>query len=208
MNQVILLGAFIETIELCEKCGLEIVGIIDNNPTREYHGYPVLGSDKEILTHSTKYNAIPLVMVPDSPFVRSRLHKLYGEKGFVFKSVISPTAIVSKSAEIGQGCIIQDYCNISAEVKTGNFVRINTFANIMHESIIGNYTTVAPNAVILGRCKIEAFSYIGANSTILPELCIGCNSTIGAGSVVTKNVDDNQTVVGNPARLLEAKREI
>lgn len=206
MSQVILLGGFIESIELCEKCGLEIVGIIDNTAVKEYEGYPVLGRDEEILAHSSAYHHIPLVMVPDGPGVRSRLYQLYSAEGFSFQTLISPTAIVSKSAEIGQGCIIQDYCNISARVKMGNFVRVNTFGNIMHESVIGDYTTIAPNAVVLGRCRIEELSYIGANATILPELCVGRNAVIGAGAVVTKNVDDNLTVAGNPARLLAAKQ--
>jgi dTDP-4-amino-4,6-dideoxygalactose transaminase/acetyltransferase-like isoleucine patch superfamily enzyme len=41
---------------------------------------------------------------------------------------------------------------------------------------------------------------IGSNTTILP-VKIGNNVIIGAGSVVTKNVPDNVTVFGNPAKI-------
>jgi acetyltransferase-like isoleucine patch superfamily enzyme len=41
---------------------------------------------------------------------------------------------------------------------------------------------------------------IGSNSTILP-VKIGNNVIIGAGSVVTKDIPDNVTVYGNPARI-------
>jgi acetyltransferase-like isoleucine patch superfamily enzyme len=41
---------------------------------------------------------------------------------------------------------------------------------------------------------------IGSNSTILP-VKIGDNVIIGAGSVVTKDIPDNVTVYGNPARI-------
>jgi acetyltransferase-like isoleucine patch superfamily enzyme len=43
---------------------------------------------------------------------------------------------------------------------------------------------------------------IGTGSTILCGLTIGENAVVGAGSVVTRDVADNTTVVGNPARLL------
>lgn len=37
--------------------------------------------------------------------------------------------------------------------------------------------------------------------TVLPRIKIGKNVAIGAGSVVTKDINDNQIVYGNPARL-------
>ena len=50
---------------------------------------------------------------------------------------------------------------------------------------------------------VKSGASIGANSTILPNLTIGEGSVVGAGSVVTKDVPDGVTVVGNPARILK-----
>jgi acetyltransferase-like isoleucine patch superfamily enzyme len=41
---------------------------------------------------------------------------------------------------------------------------------------------------------------IGTSSTILCGVTIGENAIVGAGSVVTRDVPDGATVVGNPAR--------
>ena len=41
---------------------------------------------------------------------------------------------------------------------------------------------------------------IGANATILGNLIIGQNSKVGAGAVVLKDVKENTTVVGVPAK--------
>lgn len=41
---------------------------------------------------------------------------------------------------------------------------------------------------------------IGSGATILPGVTIGMNALVGAGSVVTKNVADGITVIGNPAK--------
>ena len=44
--------------------------------------------------------------------------------------------------------------------------------------------------------------WIGAGATILPGVTIGENAVVGAGSVVTKDVEANTIVAGNPARLI------
>lgn len=44
---------------------------------------------------------------------------------------------------------------------------------------------------------------IGSNATIMCGIEIGENAIVGAGSVVTKNVEPNSIVVGNPARKIK-----
>lgn len=43
---------------------------------------------------------------------------------------------------------------------------------------------------------------VGNNSSIIGKIIIGNNVMIGAGSVVTKDVKDNSTIVGNPAKVI------
>lgn len=200
MKSILMIGAFIETIELCEKCGYTIEGIFDNNEKDSYYGYPILGTDDDLLTMKKRYQKIPLVIVPDLPLVRQKLYMIFKENGFHFETIISPDALISPSALIGEGSIVQGFCHISSHVRIGRFVRINSCANIMHESIVHDFTTIAPNAVILGRCTIGSGAYIGANATILPQHTIGNNTMIGAAAVVTKDVPNEKIMIGNPAR--------
>lgn len=44
---------------------------------------------------------------------------------------------------------------------------------------------------------------IGANAVVIGDIKIGNNVKIGAGAVITKNVPDNCTVIGNPMRIIE-----
>lgn len=200
-QEIILVGGFEETIELCELCKYKIVGIVD--PEAKDWRYRYLGDDKTILEQADKWNIYPVVIAMDNPWIRKKVMSLYQTKGFKLASLISPYAYISPTAKIGEGCLIQSFCNISTNVYLGNGVKINTYANVMHDSILCDCVTVAPNAVILGSVNIHECSYIGANATIIQTKIIERGSVVGAGAVVTKNVDENTTVIGVPARKME-----
>lgn len=83
---------------------------------------------------------------------------------------------------------------------------------INQETIIGK-NCVLRNSTTIGHKKLADGSFsacpkigdnvdIGANVCIIGDIIIGDNVTIGAGTVVVKDVPDNCTIVGNPARIL------
>jgi sugar O-acyltransferase (sialic acid O-acetyltransferase NeuD family) len=202
MKEIILVGGFHEMIELCEEAGFNIIGIIDNELTGVYYGYPVIGTDNEASSLYKQYPNCQVVITPDSPRLRKKLVEFYHSAGFSFATIIHPAATVSRFATIGEGTVVQQGVNVSANTKIGDFCKLNTGCNVMHDNAIGNYATIAPNAVLLGYVTVGELSYIGANSTILPKISIGGLSTVGAGAVVTKNVQSNLVVAGIPAKEL------
>ena len=82
---------------------------------------------------------------------------------------------------------------------------------------IGNHVTVAPQVYLLahdastkkyldytkiGKVIIKDFAFIGARSIIMPNVTIGKNAVVAAGSIVTKSVEPDTVVGGNPARFI------
>lgn len=201
MDKIILVGGFNEIIELVEENSFKIFGIIDEANTVSKK-YKYLGNDNDAKFLNEDLKSIPIVITPDLPIVRKRLHKYYKENNFHFISVISKKARISLSAKINLGVVVQAGVNISANALIAKFVKLNTNCNIMHNSKIGSYTTIAPNAVILGNVSIGNNCYIGANSTILPNVYLCNDVIIGAGAVVTKNIYNKGTYVGIPAKQL------
>lgn len=200
-NEIILVGAFSEMIELCTSCGYSVVGYIDNQVVSDECGIGTyLGTDNDIVPIFKKYGNIPVVISPDLPKLRKKLFEKYREVGFKFQTVVSPEAHISPSSKIGLGAVIQCGAHVSANSFIGNFVKLNVNANVMHDSVVGDFTTIAPNAVVLGKINIGSLSYIGANATILPYCKIGDNVTVGAGAVVTKDILSNQIAKGVPAQ--------
>lgn len=202
---VILVGGFHEIIEVCYNNNYIIKGIIDYNRNPHYPEIKLLGDDKNADELIRKTNGSYLIISPDLPKVRKDLSMLYDKLGYSFTSLISNKANISVSANIGQGTVIMNGVNVSANTVIGKFVRLNVMCNIMHDSVLGDYVTIAPNAVILGNVLVGNESYVGANSTILPNIKIGKNVVVGAGSVVTKDIPDNVTVIGVPAKIKESE---
>ena len=82
----------------------------------------------------------------------------------------------------------------------------------------GGPIVVNPTTIIGNNCNLSQFTtigsnhghaatigdnvYIGPNVCIVENVIIGDNVTIGAGSVVTKNIPDNATAVGNYAKVI------
>ena len=203
MDNIIMVGGFHEMVELCEDCGLNIVGIIDNKLSGTYEGVKVIGTDDDRHEIFKKYGNVPLVLTPDKPAIREKLYHLYKDAGFSFKTVVSPMARISRTATIGEGTVIQDKVNVSSHTKIGDFVKLNTMSNVMHDCVVGDFTTIAPNVCVLGRISIDYSCYIGANATILPDVKIVGETTVGAGATVLRTIEEKGVYIGTPIRLLK-----
>ena len=100
--------------------------------------------------------------------------------------------VIGKNCKIGFGAFIPEGVTIGDNVFIGPRV---CFTNDKHPKAIGDWK-ISPTIVRDG-------ASIGANATILPGICIGRNAMVGSGSVVTHSVDDDITVVGNPAKKIK-----
>jgi sugar O-acyltransferase (sialic acid O-acetyltransferase NeuD family) len=133
--------------------------------------------------------------------IREKLFLRLDEKNLHPGNAIHPSAVIDISAGIAKyGVMIAANATINPLVTIGIGVICNTNCCIDHECIIGNFAHIAPGAVLCGNVSIGTKTFVGANAVIKQGITIGHNAIIGAGAVVVKNVPDNATVVGVPAR--------
>jgi UDP-2-acetamido-3-amino-2,3-dideoxy-glucuronate N-acetyltransferase len=99
---------------------------------------------------------------------------------------------VSSHTFICEGVAIEDNCFIGHNVSFIN----DKYPRAINDN--GKPQSESDWQVIPTRVKRGAS--IGTSATILCGVTIGENAVVGAGSVVTHDVPDGTTVVGNPAR--------
>lgn len=119
----------------------------------------------------------------------------------------APQAIFLDANQIGDGSIFCANAMVTSNVKIGRYFQANIYSYVAHDCVIGDFVTFAPGVRCNGRVHIGDFAYIGTNAVIKQgnnqaPIRIGRGAVVGMGAVVTKDVPEGATVIGNPARVM------
>ena len=120
-----------------------------------------------------------------------------------FATAIHPSAVISPSAKIGEGTVVMAGAVINADAVIGNHCIVNTGATVDHDCVVEDYCHVAPGVHISGGTHVGEGTWVGVGSSVIQCLNIGKNCMIGAGSVVVKDIPDNVTAFGCPAKVIK-----
>lgn len=120
-----------------------------------------------------------------------------------FATLIDPSVVVGRTVSIGEGCMICAGNILTIDCTIGNHVFINFSCTIAHDTIIYDYATLYPNVSVSGCVEIGACSEIGTGSAIIQGIKIGAGSIIGANSTVIRDIEDEVTAVGCPAKVIK-----
>lgn len=194
-----------EVLEICHQNNLldNLVFYDDVNTDigDSLYSFPILKSLEEAKSYFKTVDKRFNIGI-GNPLLRKMLYEKFSDIGGEFFSLISnSTSIGSYGNHFGEGCNIMQKCSITNGISMGKGVLINQLSSIGHDSVIGDFVEICPSVSVSGNCVIKRNSFIGTNAVILPDITIGENVVVGAGSVVTKDVPDNCTVVGIPAKI-------
>ncbi len=164
----------------------------DNPHCADSHGIPVYKARDVEITG-------PMIISIGYCQVRKLIAERYDVE---YVTAIHPKSIISDSATIGVGTVVMPGVIINADVKIGCHCIINTKASVDHECLIGDFVHIAPGATLSGNVEVGKCSWIGVGACVRQGIKIGKNCMIGAGAVVIKDIPDNSTAYGNPARII------
>lgn len=206
MKELVIIGAGghgIEIAWLANRCNRKIRGFLDNTPEKQntkVMGVDVLG----VIDSAQQYLDCEFVIAIGNPRARKKIiDQFFSGNQFTFATLIDPQAIIGDNVSILEGSMICAGAVLTVNVTIGQHCIVNINSTLSHGTYINNFVTIAPNVSISGDVTIHKYVEIGANAVLREKLVINEGAMIGMGAVLTKNVEKNYIMVGNPAKLLK-----
>jgi sugar O-acyltransferase (sialic acid O-acetyltransferase NeuD family) len=182
----------------------QIEGIIDIKEKLNQFvlGVKIIGEDKDLVYFYKKgiKNAILSIGgIRNNQFRRS-VYEICKNIGYQFPNIIDKSAILAKSAVLGEGNYIGKGVVINSKAQIGNACIINTRSIVEHGCRIDDFVHLAPGSVLCGNVWVKKNSHIGAQSVVIQNITIGEDTLVGAGSLVIKDIAPHIIAYGSPAK--------
>ncbi len=181
-------------------------GFIDFKPTTTKIN--CLGKDfkihnqVEFLEKTPPDKNVLLFMGIGNPVENKKIINLF--QGYSFPNLVHPNFIGHlPSIKMGKGNIITAGCIFTGDISIGSFNVFNLNTTVGHDVKLGDFNVINPGVNISGSVTIGESNLIGTNATILQEVNIGNQSVLGAASLANKSIENNQIMVGVPAKPLK-----
>ena len=186
---------------ILQSAGKQVTGYCDV-AEKEYNPFSLVYLGTETSEEALKkLQANDFFIAVGDNRIRSKIYHQLSKQNLVSVNAIHAAAVIDPSANIAtHGVMIAAQVTINPLATIGMGAVCNTGCIIEHECMVGEFAHIGPGAVLCGNVKIGDGTFVGANAVIRQGISIGKNAIVGAGAVVVKDVPDNVTVVGVPAK--------
>lgn len=216
LNKLIIIGAsgfgrevawLVERINKIEPTW-DLIGFIDDSESIQgeaVNGYEVIGTTRDVL----KFKDACFICAVGASKIREKIiNRIIDINPEInFATLIDPSVEKSDLVSVGEGTIICAHSIITVNISIGKHVIINLDCTIGHDAILDDYVTLYPSVNVSGITGLGRCSELGTGTQIIQGKKVGDYSIVGAGSVIIKDIPDNCTAVGCPAKPIKFNKE-
>lgn len=188
-------------VRLLEREVLGFLGKDEKTWAADFMGLPVFGGDDKMSEFDPdRVQIVNGIGSVGDPSARIGAFQRFKRAGFLFATLIHPSAILADDVTLGEGAQVMAGAVIQSGSRIGDNVIVNTGAIIDHECQIGDHVHLAPGVVLSGEVRIGARTHVGTAAVVIQGITIRDRALIGAGAVVVTDIPSGATAIGLPAR--------
>jgi sugar O-acyltransferase (sialic acid O-acetyltransferase NeuD family) len=168
---------------------VEIIGIADEDRREQVvRGLQLayLGDDKHVMSQDPSrvrlVNGVGSIGIPKK---RIELFDRFKKAGFIFLSVIHPSATVSSRATFGEGVQVMAGAIVQCGVVVGSNAIINTGASVDHDCHLEAHAHLAPGVVLSGDVHVGEAAHIGTGAIATQGTRVPPRVLVKAGTRLT-----------------------
>lgn len=203
MNRLVILGANGHgkvVADIASKCGYKEIVFLDDNERIKYcMEYPVIGKCSDI----GLYLEDDFVIAIGNPQTREKMQKQIINSCGKIVSLIHPSAVIASGVQIGKGTVVMAGAVINPDSKIGDGCIINTGATVDHDNVIEDFVHVSVGSHLAGTVRIGKSTWTGVGAVVSNNISICEKCVIGAGAVVVRDIVEEGTYVGVPAKKVD-----
>jgi sugar O-acyltransferase (sialic acid O-acetyltransferase NeuD family) len=116
---------------------------------------------------------------------------------------ISRHSFVARNAELGSAVAILPGSVVGARARIHDNVIVNTLSSVDHDCVLGSHSQVTAGVTFGGMVRTGENCFFGIKCGVVPNVVIGNNVAVMAGALVVRDLPDDVTAGGSPARIIK-----
>ena len=182
--------------DIVRKSGDNLVGFLDDTKEAgtEFFDAFILGNTDSYSEYCDK----EFIIAIGNNAIREKVAAKM--KNATFYTAIHPTAVIGEGAFIGEGTCVMANAVINADAKVGKHCILNTASVVEHDNLLSDFVHISPAVALAGTVSVGERTWIGIGAKVKNNTDICADVIVGAGAVVVKDITEEGTYVGVPAR--------
>ena len=183
--------------DIIVACGDSVIGFLDDDLS--INNVNLIGPSSDAIKYCDGETEL-FVAIGNYRIREKIMNNLPNAKWY---TAIHPSAIISPSAVIGEGTCVMPNAVVNNSVVIGRGAIVNTCASVDHDCVVGDFVHISCGTRLAGTVTVGKGTWVGIGSVISNNLSVCENLMIGAGAVVVKDITEEGTYVGVPARKIK-----